>query len=252
MAETFAELHRPGRPFLLPNAWDSASAALLAKAGFGAIGTTSLGVAASHGLPDAAGATRTQTLELARRMVRLPVMVSVDIEAGFSDDPGRVAELVATLQALGVVGINVEDGRSDALAPIPVQTALIQTVRSAAPGLFLNARTDTHWVSPRRPLAETMARLAAYRDAGADGVFVPGLHDEAEVEAVVRGADLPVNVLADRPLGELAVLGVARVSCGSLLYRRAMHEVVTLARALAVGRPPPADGPSYTDITGLA
>lgn len=251
-AEEFAALHRPGQPFLLPNAWDVASAALLAADGFRAIGTTSLGVAASHGRPDAAGATRHQTLELARALVTLPVLVTVDIEAGFSDDPAQVAQLAAELHGYGVIGINIEDGRGATLAPVPVQAKLIAAVRSAAPGLFINARTDTHWLRPQRPLAETLTRVAAYRDAGADGVFVPGLRAASEIEAVVRGADRPVNVLADRPLAELAELGVARVSCGSLLYRRALHEAVTLARALANGLPPPSDGPSYADVDRLA
>jgi 2-methylisocitrate lyase-like PEP mutase family enzyme len=251
VSDAFAALHCPGRPFLLPNAWDVASAALLADAGFRAIGTTSLGVAASHGQPDAAGATRTPTLSLASWLVRLPVLVSVDIEAGFSDDPRRVAELVAELYRYGVVGINIEDGRGNALAPVSAQTRLIAAVRSAAPGVFINARTDTHWLRPSLPLTETLARVAAYRDSGADGVFVPGLRRESEIEAVVRVSALPVNVLADRPLSELAELGVARVSCGSLLYRRALHAAVALARGLADGGPPPTDGPSYDDIAQL-
>jgi len=247
----FAALHRPGEPFLLPNAWDVASAALLVDAGFRAVGTTSLGVAASAGLPDAAGATRTQTLELARRMVQLPALVTVDIEAGFSDDPGQVAELVAELHDYGVVGINIEDGRGDTLAPVAAQTRLIAAVRAAAPGVYVNARTDTYWLRPHRTLAETVTRLAAYRDAGADGVFVPGLSVGSEIEAVVRAAGLPVNVLADRPLAELANLGVARVSCGSLLYRRALGEAVATARALADGGAPPTGAPSYPEIASL-
>jgi 2-methylisocitrate lyase-like PEP mutase family enzyme len=251
VASPFAALHRPGQPFLLPNAWDVVSAALLVDAGFPAVGTTSLGVAASAGLPDAAGATRDQTLVLARRLARLPALVTVDIEAGFSDDPGQVAALVAELHDYGVVGINIEDGRGDTLAPVDVQTRLIATVRSAVPDIFINARTDAYWLHLDRPFPETLTRVVAYRDAGADGVFVPGVRDPAEIEAVVRVADRPVNLLADRPLPELAALGVARVSCGSLLYRHAVHTAMAVARALAAGQAPPTAGPSYADVTRL-
>lgn len=108
--EAFRALHRPGRPLFLPNAWDRASAAALAARGFPAIGTTSLGVAAAAGLPDAAGATRETTLWLARDLVRLPVLVSVDIEGGFGPTPEDVAELAADLERLGVAGVNIEDG----------------------------------------------------------------------------------------------------------------------------------------------
>lgn len=251
MVSPFAALHRPGQPFLLPTAWDVVSAARLVDAGFPAIGTTSLGVAASAGLPDAAGATRAQTLALARRLARLPALVTVDIEAGFSDDPGRVAELVAELHHHGVAGINIEDGRGKALAPVDVQARLIATVRSAVPGIFINARTDAYWLGHDRPFPETLTRVAAYRDAGADGVFVPGVRAPAEIAAVVRVAGRPVNVLADRPLPELAELGVARVSCGSLLYRHAVHAAVATARALAAGQAPPTAGPSYAEVTRL-
>lgn len=251
MTSPFAALHRPGQPFLLPNAWDVVSAALLVDAGFPAVGTTSLGVAASAGLPDAAGATQAQTLALARRLARLPALITVDIEAGFSDDPGQVAQLVAELHDYGVVGINIEDGRGDALAAVEVQTRLIAAVRSAVPGIFINARTDAYWLRLDRPLTETLTRVAAYRDASADGVFVPGVRAPAEIEAVVQAADLPVNVLADRPLPVLADLGVARVSCGSLLYRHAVRAAVTTARALAAGQAPPTAGPSYADVARL-
>jgi 2-methylisocitrate lyase-like PEP mutase family enzyme len=244
----FARLHRPGEPFLLPNAWDVASAALLADAGFPAVGTTSLGVAAGCGLPDGAGATREQTRELVRRIAHLPLLLTVDIEGGFSDDPAQVVELVADLSRSGVVGINIEDGRYDGtLAPVAQQARLITAVRSAVPGIFINARTDTHW-ERKLPLAQTLIRVAAYRDAGAHGVFVPGLTADAEVEAVVRVARLPVNVLAGRPLSELARLGVARVSCGSLLYRAALHAAITTAREVASGGAVPPGLPSYADI----
>lgn len=146
--EAFRALHRAGRPLFLPNAWDRASAAALAARGFPAIGTTSLGVAAAAGLPDAAGATRETTLWLARDLVRLPVLVSVDIEGGFGSTPEDVAELAAGLERLGVAGVNIEDGRPGGagLTDPAAQCELIAAVKRTAPGLFVNARTDTYWL----------------------------------------------------------------------------------------------------------
>ncbi|WP_174514876.1 isocitrate lyase/phosphoenolpyruvate mutase family protein, partial [Streptacidiphilus anmyonensis] len=113
-ADAFRALHhRPGELLLLPNAWDHASAASLAAAGFAAVGTTSLGVAAAAGLPDATGATRAETLRLARVIGRGAFLLSVDIEGGFSDDPGEVAALAVELSEAGAVGVNLEDGRAD-------------------------------------------------------------------------------------------------------------------------------------------
>src|SRR5690349_23976925 len=123
----FADLHVPGKPLVLPNAWDFASAAALVDAGFGVLGTTSLGVAAAAGVPDGKGETREQTLALAARLVRLPCQLTVDIETGF----GAPGEVAAALAGLGVVGVNLEDGRPDApLAPIDEQCGLIAEVRS--------------------------------------------------------------------------------------------------------------------------
>ncbi|WP_329081512.1 isocitrate lyase/phosphoenolpyruvate mutase family protein [Streptosporangium sp. NBC_01469] len=120
----FRALHHAGEPLLLPCVWDHASAAALAQAGFAAIGTTSLGVAAAAGKPDAGRATREETLVLARTTTGLGIPVTVDIEAGFAEAPEQVADLVAKLAELGVAGINLEDGRGVRLADLPAQTEL--------------------------------------------------------------------------------------------------------------------------------
>ena len=205
----------------------------------------------THGRPDAVGATGPETLALAAQLTRLPCQITVDIEAGFSDDPVRVAALVEELAALGVVGINIEDGRpADELAPIGTQVRLIGAIKAAAPGVFVNARTDTHWLRPRRPIAETAARAVAYRDAGADGIFVPGLVDDRDIIQLVA-LGRPVNVLAGRPLAELAALGVARVSTGSLLYRAALGAAVSTALSVAAGEPTPSHLPTYAEVAAL-
>lgn len=258
-ADTFRSLHRPGEPFVLPNAWDHASAAALARAGFPAIGTTSLGIASAAGKPDAAGAAGDETVALARRLARLDVPVTVDIEAGFGGRPDEVGALAAELASFGIAGVNLEDGRDDTLAGVEEQCALLRAVKDAAPSLFLNARTDTWWLSEPSDTQErvdaTFERARAYRDAGADGIFVPGLTDEGTIAQLTRGVPLPLNVLAPRDpsaLGALARAGVARVSTGSLLFRAAVHSAVETARTAASGTGTHARVPGYSEVDSLA
>jgi 2-methylisocitrate lyase-like PEP mutase family enzyme len=252
----FARLHdqAAATPLLLPNAWDYASAAALAAQGFQAIGTTSLGVAAADGLPDGAGATAEATLALARRLGRGSFLFTVDAEGGFSDDPEEVTELARRLHEAGAAGINLEDGRPDgSLAPVELHAAKIAAVKAAVPALFVNARTDTHWLG--RQEEETAARLAAYEQAGADGVFVPGLSDPDGIAALTAALVVPLNILyapAGPTLAELAGLGVRRVSLGSLLYRSALAAAVTTATAIREGRrPPDLRALSYAEVQAL-
>jgi 2-methylisocitrate lyase-like PEP mutase family enzyme len=251
----FAGLHRrPGAPLLLPNAWDHASALLLAAAGFRAVATTSLGAAAAAGRPDGARVTREETLRLARSLGGGPFLLSVDAEDGYSDDPGRVAEFVAELAASGAVGVNLEDGRPDGtLTDSALHAAKIAAVKEAVPGVFVNARTDTYWLDVRRE--ETVARLEAYRDAGADGVFVPGVAEPERIKELACATELPLNVLyrPDGPtIAELGGLGVRRVSLGSLLYRAALGAAVRTAEAIREGRPAGSDAPSYAEVQRLS
>ncbi|WP_084724789.1 isocitrate lyase/PEP mutase family protein [Streptacidiphilus melanogenes] len=256
-AARFRALHRPsGVPLLLPNAWDHASAAALAAAGFEAVGTTSLGVAAAAGLPDGTGRTRAETLRLARLIGDGAFLLSVDIEGGFSDDPAEVADLARELAEAGAVGVNLEDGRADGdLTPPRLHAAKIAAVREAVPWLFVNARTDTYWLGQGGE-AQTASRLAAYADAGADGVFVPGVTDPAGIEAAAAATELPLNVLAspDGPaLARLAELGVRRVSLGSLLFRVALGAAVDTVTALRThgAVPPLPQVPSYASVQDL-
>ncbi|MEV0807689.1 isocitrate lyase/phosphoenolpyruvate mutase family protein [Micromonospora sp. NPDC050200] len=248
----FHALHRPGQPVLLPNAWDHASGAALAAAGHPAVGTTSLGVAAAGGRPDGVAATAEETFRLAELLVRLPVLVTVDVEAGFSDDPSAVAGYAAELAALGVVGINLEDGRADgSLADPALVVAKIEAVRAGAPRLFVNARTDAWWLGLPDPLERALPRVRAYRRAGADGVFVPGVDDPATVRLLADAVDAPLNVLArpgGPPLAALGRLGVARVSTGSLLFRAALAAAVRTADAVRAGVDPDPALPSYADV----
>ncbi|MDI3405234.1 isocitrate lyase/PEP mutase family protein [Streptomyces cavernicola] len=265
----FARLHHRGEPLLLPNAWDHASAAALAAAGFEAVGTTSLGVAAGLGVPDGAAASADATLVLARRLGRDGFLFSVDAEGGFSDDPHQVAAYARQLADAGAAGINLEDGRPDGtLAPVELHAAKITAVKGAVPDLFVNARTDTHWLSrdsrngPRGSRngphiqggGATAERLGRYEQAGADGVFVPGLSDPDTIAALTAALRTPLNILAS-PAGptlpELAALGVRRVSLGSLLYRSALTAALHTAREVRAGRPVDAGVISYGEVQQL-
>jgi len=185
----------------------------------------------------------------------------VDAEGGFSDDPAEVAQLARELARAGAVGINLEDGRPDGtLAPAPVHAAKIAAVKAAVPDLFVNARTDTYWLPDARtaPEPETRARLDAYRRAGADGVFVPGLTDPAAITALVqrlRPTDTPLNILYS-PTGptvpELTALGVRRVSLGSLLFRAALGAAVSAALDVRAGRDVDRAAPTYGEVQELS
>ncbi|NKE63170.1 isocitrate lyase/phosphoenolpyruvate mutase family protein [Lentzea sp. PSKA42] len=238
----FHALHHQQEPLILPNAWDYASAAALAQH-FRAVGTTSLGVAAAAGIPDGAGLARKQATALAELLRDLPCPVTVDLESGFSEDHDEVAELVAQL---GVAGVNLEDGRPHGLADPAVQARLISKVKERAPGVFLNARVDTHWQGIA--LEETLDRAKRYVAAGADGIFVPGVTEPGDVEKLAHLA--PLNVLAqNRTPKELANLGVKRISTGSLLFRAALHHTVTTAKAVRDGASPQAF--SYAEVQDL-
>ncbi|CAM5258519.1 isocitrate lyase/PEP mutase family protein [Streptomyces coeruleorubidus] len=245
-ATAFAGLHHADEPLLLPNAWDCASARALAGQGFRAVATTSLGVAAAAGLPDGEAATREETLRLAFALGSEPFLVSVDAEGGFSEDPDEVAEFARELYAVGVVGINLEDG----LGPAGRHAAKIAAVKEAVPGLFVNARTDTHWLGDG-DVADTFARLDAYQQAGADGLFVPGLTDLRQIATLVRRVHAPLNVLysPDGPsVPQLAGAGVRRISLGSLLYRRALGAALEAAAEIQAGRTPAGPTPSYGEV----
>jgi 2-methylisocitrate lyase-like PEP mutase family enzyme len=244
---TFKDLHRPGDPLLLANAWDAASGAALAAAGFPAIGTTSHGVAAAAGKRDATGGAWEETLALAHRLARLECFVTVDMEHGFSEDPSEVAELAAQLPT--IAGINLEDRHGD-----PAHHAnVIAAVRARVPELFVNARTDTHWLREGE-VEDAITRCRAYLEAGADGVFVPGL-PEPDMKTVAQEVPAPLNVLftPGTPLARLAELKVARVSTGSLLFRVALGAATKAAeQARDNGDLADLDAPSYAAVDALA
>ena len=235
--ERFRSLHSDGL-FVMPNAWDIGSARLLASMGFQAIATTSLGHAASLGKGD----TQVTRDELLRHVEELApavdIPLSVDAERCFADDPAGVAETVSMIGAAGAAGCSIEDydPATDSIDSIDVASARVEAAVEAAHrhGMVLTARAENH-LHGIDDLDDTIARLRAYRAAGADCVYAPRLVDRGQIERLVKAADAPLNVLT-MPGGpsvpELAALGVRRVSTGGGLARVAYSALVAAAREL--------------------
>ena len=249
MMSTFRQLHYRESPLVLPNAWDVGSALAFADAGFPAVGTTSFGIAASAGMPDGGGSSKAATIALAARLRNLSVHLTADVEDGYSDDPAEVAEFVAELRALGVAGINLEDSRDGHLVATSTASGKITAVKRLSPNIFVNARVDNFWFAEQATVEEVLLRARAYADAGADGIFVPGLVNPEDIRRITADVALPVNVLAHPSLtvAELGDLGVKRVSSGSLPYRAAIDRAVDTVTALRDNRQTPT-ATSYWDL----
>jgi 2-methylisocitrate lyase-like PEP mutase family enzyme len=229
----FRQLHRGPRALVLPNAWDVASARILEEAGFPAIATTSGGVAFSLGYPDGQRIPREEMIARIGRIVRaVKIPVSADVEAGYGSTPEDAARTARELIDAGAVGMNLEDttGRADQpLLGLDAAVEKVRAVRAEAAHkripLVVNARTDVNLLPGGNPDAdyqETVRRLLAFRDAGADCVFAPGLKDPQTIGRLVKAVECPLNILAgpgSPSVPELEKLGVARVSVGSGLMR---------------------------------
>jgi 2-methylisocitrate lyase-like PEP mutase family enzyme len=241
LAAAFLRLHRPGQPLLLPNPWDIGSARVLAALGFAALATTSSGFAATLGMPDGS-VGRDQAIGHAALIVgATPLPVSADLENGFADEPEGVAGTVAAAIDAGLAGCSIEDftGRADE----PIYDAVLAAARIAAAAeaahsgrrqLVLTARAENH-LHGRDDLADTIARLQRYAEAGADVVYAPGLTAAGDIRALVSSVGRPVNVLAMRgvpAVADLAELGVARVSVGGAFAFTALGALVEAAREL--------------------
>ncbi len=247
-AAIFHALHDGPAPLLLANAWDAGSARLFESLGAPAIATTSAGVAWSHGYRDGDALPLDLYLASLRAIVGVvAVPVSADIEGGYSGDPAAVGEAVRRVIDTGVVGINLEDGGG----PPALAAAKIAAARAAAAAagvaMFINGRTDVYLrgLAPGRAVAEVLARAALYADAGASGIFVPGITDAQEIAAVVAGTRLPVNVMARPGLPDAAALqalGVRRLSAGSGIAQAVLGHAARLATAFLAG-----DGAALND-----
>jgi 2-methylisocitrate lyase-like PEP mutase family enzyme len=240
-ARAFRALHEGPGPLLLPNPWDAGSARLLASLGFAALATTSGGFAATLGRLDG-GVTRDEALGHAAVIVAAtPLPVSADLENAFADEPAGVAETIGLAAATGLAGCSVEDFTRRPGEPIydlglaRERVAAAASAAQAAPGpLVLTARAE-NYLHGRPDLADTIRRLQAYQEAGADVLYAPGLTSLADIRAVVSSVDRPVNVLAfpgTPAVPQLAAAGVRRISVGSAFSNAALGALVSAAREL--------------------
>lgn len=244
--KTFHALHQSGC-FAIPNPWDVGSARFLQGLGFKALATTSSGFAWSQGRADNK-VTRDQVLEhLAELVAATDIPVNADFESGFGRDASGVGESVRLAVATGVAGLSIEDSTGDAAKPLFTLDEAVERMRAAREAIdaaggdtLLVGRAECFLVG-RPDMAETIARLKAYADAGADCLYAPGIKTREQISAVVQGiAPTPFNLLLSAPsdmtMADIAALGVRRVSVGGGMARAAWAGFMRAARELAQGR----------------
>lgn len=266
-AETFRSSHSGPAPLVLINVWDVASARIIEDLGFPAIATTSAGIAFSQGFPDGQKIPPDQMMTAIAHIAQsVKVPVTADAEAGYGDSPEHAAQTAHNLLMAGAVGMNFEDatGLPDhPLAELSLQLERIRAIREAAAKLgvrlVLNARTDVYLLQvgdPAKRYDEAVKRLRAYRDAGADCVFAPGVRDTPTIGRLVSDLRCPVNVLAvpgSPSVAELSAVGVNRISLGSGPVRATLGLLRRLAQEVsAKGKYSMMEGgPSHAEMNQL-
>ncbi len=260
----FRTLHESESAFIIPNPWDVGTARLLANLGFEALATTSAGYAFSVGHRDNTIGRDEMMAHLSAITSATDLPVSADLENGFGDPPEVVAETIRLAAATGVVGGSIEDmsrqpGHSIYEHEFAVERirAAAEVVRSLSFPFTLTARAENYLVG-RPDLGDTIKRLQAYQDAGADVLYAPGLTSKEDIAAVVSSVDRPVNVLmglqgVQLSLAELSAIGVKRVSVGSTLSRAALGGFLRAAREMREHGTFTftEDAVSYRDISGM-
>jgi 2-methylisocitrate lyase-like PEP mutase family enzyme len=239
----FRSLHQGPALLLLPNAWDAATARLIESLGAKAIATTSAGLAWSRGYPDGNALPDDQLIAATCEIVRVVrVPLSVDVEAGYSEDPRAVARLVARVLAAGAVGINIEDGAGSPDLMCRKIAAIRESVAHLGMDLFINARTDVYLrgiASGAAAVEEIVHRASRYREAGCDGLFVPGLANTDAIEAIATAIQpMPLNVMAVPNLPPAEMLqkhGVRRLSAGSAIAQAVLGCTRQLAADFLAG-----------------
>jgi len=241
--QDFRNLHQGPGVLLLPNAWDAVTARLIESLGAKAIATTSAGLAWSQGYPDGSALPVVQLIAATRNIARvIRVPLTVDIEAGYSDDPDAVARLVGRILAVGVVGINIEDGAGSPDLLCKKITAIREHVAHLGVDLFINARTDVYLrgiASGEAAIEEIIRRASRYRAAGCDGLFVPGLATADAMAAISAAIEpMPLNIMAVPNLPSMDTLqksGVRRLSAGSSIAQAALGRSSQLVSAFLAG-----------------
>lgn len=248
-AEQFRNMHHGPRMLVLANAWDVVSARILEECGHPAIATSSAAVAFSRGYPDGQCISRDEMLDVVGRIARaVRVPVTADLEAGYGTTPKDIANTTKAAIEVGAIGMNLEDSDDDenSLVDMPLQVEKIRTIRETAKSLgvpfVLNARTDVYLssIGPEATRFERSAeRLRAYRDAGADCLFAPGVQDKETISKLVKAVAAPLNILITPQcptLTELEKIGVARVSAGSTVMRAALRVVERIGKEMLESR----------------
>ncbi|HEV2642722.1 MAG TPA: isocitrate lyase/phosphoenolpyruvate mutase family protein [Candidatus Elarobacter sp.] len=236
----FRALHEGPALFIIPNGWDVVTSRIFEDAGFPAVATSSAAVANALGYPDGNALDVELHLATIERIVRaLDVPVSADVESGYSDDTAALTTFITRLAATGVAGYNLEDVKAEGeLYTLDEAVARVRAARAAAPDVFLNARTDIYLmgIGPAETrLERALERLDAFADAGADGVFVPGVMDAVTIGKLAVATRRPLNVLAGPKTPDRTVLqsfGVRRVSVGSGPMRRTLGVLRDIANEL--------------------
>ena len=244
-AEILRRLHQGPHILVLPNVWDVVTARIVEASGFAALATTSAGVAFALGYPDGERISREEMAAAVRRIAaRVRVPVTADMEAGYGRTPQAAAETAREVIAAGAVGMNLEDAPADGdgLFDVGLQAERLRAVRESAESagvpLVINARTDVFLASvgaPETRLSHAVRRLNAYRAAGADCLFAPGVTDRGTIATLVREVGGPLNILAGPggpPVPELEALGVRRLSLGSGVIRATLGLVRRIADEL--------------------
>lgn len=255
--KAFRKLHESGC-FVIPNPWDVGSARYLRHLGFHALATTSSGLAFSLGCPDAEWAVPRDTVlgHIAEIVAATDLPVNADFEGGYAHEPSGVAENVRLCVETGVAGLSIEDATGDHEKPLYDLVHAVERIQAAraaidatGTGVLLTARAECYLVGHPDPLSESIRRLQAYAEAGADALYAPGPKDRDEIAAIVAAvAPKPVNILMSSDTGmrvaDLADLGVRRISVGSSLARAAWTAFIHAAKAIA-------DEGSFAGFDGL-
>ncbi len=236
--EQFYRLHHGPGPLMIANAWNAKSAQIIQAAGFHAVATSSGAIAESLGYRDGEQIPFDELLYVVRRIKAVTAIpLSVDMEKGYAEDLDRFEAYIQKLIEIGVAGINIEDSQDEILYLKKLERLKSFLARSGS-HLFVNARTDGFLQKIERPLEQTIARAARYRDAGADGLFVTGVQDPATISAIASATTLPLNVVGNPGLGSfkaLAGCGVKRISMAVLLYKATYRQTERIARELREG-----------------
>jgi 2-methylisocitrate lyase-like PEP mutase family enzyme len=241
--QIFRSLHQGPAVLVLPNAWDAGTARLIESIGAKAIATTSAGLAWSRGYPDGNALPTDQLIAATRdiaRVIRVPL--TVDLEAGYSDDPRAVAELVVRILDIGAVGINIEDGSGSADLLCKKIAAVRERAARSGVDVFINTRTDVYLrgiASGGAAIEEVIHRASRYRAGGCDGLFVPGLSDGDAMAAIAEEIKpMPLNIMALPSLPSMDALqkhGVRRLSAGSAIAQAALGCTSRLAAGFLAG-----------------